>query len=82
MKISEPDKALGAFEAALRKSPGDAALASRIGKVRRGAPRFAGTTHWADRFSLSSLTLAAKMLAAIVSRSSLTSPKSALSVVL
>ena len=33
MKISEPGKAIGAFESALRKSPGDAALASRIGKV-------------------------------------------------
>merc|ERR1719446_906576 len=33
MKISEPEKAIAAFESALRKSPGDATLASRIGKV-------------------------------------------------
>lgn len=39
MNISEPEKAVEAFEAALRKSPGDAALASRIGKVRREGRR-------------------------------------------
>merc|ERR1719482_305204 len=33
MKINEADKAIAAFESALRKSPGDASLASRIGKV-------------------------------------------------
>ena len=33
MKISKPEKAIGAFEQALRKNPADAALASRVGKV-------------------------------------------------
>ena len=33
MNISEPEKAIAAFESALRKSPGDGELASRIGKV-------------------------------------------------
>ena len=33
MQISEPDKAIAAFENALLKSPGDGDLASRIGKV-------------------------------------------------
>ena len=33
MKISKPEKAIGAFEQALRKNPTDAALASRVGKV-------------------------------------------------
>jgi len=33
MEVSEPQKAISAFERALRAKPGDAALASRIGKV-------------------------------------------------
>ena len=33
MRIVEPEKAIGAFESALQRTPGDASLASRIGKV-------------------------------------------------
>ena len=33
MRVSEPEKAIAAFEQALNRSPNDAALASRIGQV-------------------------------------------------
>ena len=38
MRISDPERAIAAFEQALMRSPNDAALASRIGQVRRLLP--------------------------------------------